>query len=136
MFIVFVQSDVPCTRKQILKHELETFVFIIPFIFSPMTTNFFFFTVASTVELLKHLFFFFPAERITTVVKPSFCKKMNFVSIYMALPKILSFDAIKKIPGMWRSISGFACWYQFKWLNQIKVSYCFLVGLSLSPKKL
>ena len=62
MFIVFVQSDVPCTRKQILKHELETFVFIIPFIFSPMTTNFFFFTVASTVELLKHLFFFFPCR--------------------------------------------------------------------------
>ena len=60
---------------------------------------FFFFTVASTVELLKHLFFFL-AERITTVVKPSFCKKTNFVSIYMALPKILSFDAIKKIPRM------------------------------------
>ena len=62
MFIVFVQSDVPCTRKQILKHELETFVFIIPFIFSPMTTNFFFLYSCQHCGIAKTPFFFFPCR--------------------------------------------------------------------------
>ena len=87
--------------------------------------------------------FFSLQKRVTTGVKPSFCRKANFVNLYMTLPKTLSCNANNnnnKTPKMWGSISASACWCQIKRLNQIKVIYClgehFLVWLSLRPWKL